>query len=307
MAAVSQEMIEDFVVRRRQGESLRSIARLHGVDPRTVSARIQKAEAANDEQHWKSVTLQVDASYLREHHQTLVKAASSLLGAISIEPLNVLGTWIPEKWIEGKLRIDPLAVDEASNGLLSGLQASTAKERTALERMGLKVLGGLLEHEAKIDDALKQWKSNWAEWQSRRDELIEAARGLLRREGIEVSQGGALAENLVQDVLLTRFTGKQQGELVIEDAEGDNGDHQAELFFRDESTSKKLLVGQGQQFDPIIESYDLVWDQIAHEARMGPMGESLGRFSQSVKELENMIDGLILRRRPQGKCQFCPR
>ncbi len=97
MAAVSQEMIEDFVVRHRQGESLRSIAHLHGVDPRTARARIQKAEAANDEQHWKSVTLQVDASYLREHHQTLVNAASSLLGAISIEPLNVLGIWIPEK------------------------------------------------------------------------------------------------------------------------------------------------------------------------------------------------------------------
>ena len=80
-----------------------------------------------------------------------------------------------------------------------------------------------------------------------------------------------VTEELVQDVLLTRFRGKQQGWLALEENANDNGDDQMKLFFKDDSTKKPLLTGQSQELEPVIESYKLVRNQIAMDARLMPM------------------------------------
>ena len=307
MTVISQEMIDDFVVRNRLGESIKSISLRHGVDPRTVKARIQKVEVATDNQHWQSVSRQVDVGYLREHHQSLINAASGLLDSISIEPLNILGNWEPQKWINGMVEFDPRPVPGVLSGRNSVALASTEKQRATLQRMRLKVLNGLLEHEPEIETALNLWKTFWVDVQKRRDELAEEARGLFEQNNVKDRVANIVTEDLVQDVLLTRFMGKQQGWLALEENANDKGDDQMKLFFKDDSTNKPLLTEQRQELEPVIESYKLVRNQIAMDARLTPMKEALDYFVQSVLTLEGLIDGLILRRRPQGRCQFCPR
>lgn len=303
MAKVTEEMIAQFIQLHRRGDSFRSIGARFQVDPRTVKSRIEKAERQKDRDHWVAVSLQVDVRYLEEHLGMLVRVSIDVQEAVQTSPF--------------KSDRDPLGLVAAlvatglkrNGGLLEsrGLDLRSPISKTnidavsglPIERLAAKVLNSLNEHEPTLEGLLDRWGGSWLKLQRGRTGLRNEAINLFRhyKEGGQVA--GALGPIAAGQAIASALDLPGQGNLTTEGL--------TRLMWTEGNHSRQICVVKPANVQLVYEAYEQVLEQLLLEERIRPLQEAYRSLTESVAEMEDLVDNIILWGKPRGTCFLCPR
>jgi len=67
-----------------------------------------------------------------------------------------------------------------------------------------------------------------------------------------------------------------------------------------------VCKGTKTEMERAKEAYDGVLDQMTPESITWPLVETHHRIGEQVRRLEELVDKLVLRRKPRGYCSLCP-
>ncbi len=311
MAKITAEMVADFIRLHRQGQSYRAIGERYKVDGRTVKARIDKAMKAKEEEHWEAVSRQVDAKYLDEHYRLLGHVALAVLNAVRTQPLFARARDKAEallhRMIEGGLGEPALDLLAGRGVDLDTLPTTSMPDRigeTPKMRLVERLLRGLMEHEATLSQAVEQWEECWDRFQQRRAEFGQEAQGLFVLgktvgETVTTALGAAVADEVLRSTLLNH----EIGALEVEEREDGRA---AILLVRGSSReAEDVCSGLEAELRSTVDAYAQVLSQLRHEGRMGSVVAAYKSLMKIVSQIEDLVDTLVLRGHPLGRCALC--
>ncbi len=311
VAKITGEMVADFVRLHQQGLSYRAIGQIYKVDGRTVKARIDKAKTAKDEEYWEGVSRQVDAKYLDEHYRLLAHVALALLNAVRTQPLIAPA----EDGAEALLhRMTEGGLGEPALDLLKGrgLDLDTLPTTSVGDKIGetpkmrlvQRLLQGLMEHEAALSQAVEQWKESRDRFQRDRVGFGQQSQGLFAggktvRDAAAAALGPAVADEVLRSTLL----GLETGALEVEKREEEKA---AIVLVRGSSgESEDICSGPEAEMRSAAGAYAHVLSQLRLEGRLGPVVTTYETLMDSVAHIEDLVDTLVLRGHPRGRCALC--
>ena len=271
MTKVTMEMAEKFRQQHVGGRSFLAIAEENDLDNKTVSHWVKKAQDALNEQHWTEVGTDLDARFLREHHQMLLAAARGVLRAVETSPKSVGPSQSAEVLLKAQVLAELQNLDEILAGrgidVVEGEPGYSGEDDwDLLDGMASKLQVGLLQHLPELKAAVEQWASDWQRFRDAKDELVQETAGSFP-EKIEAVEAKELASNAV-DLLL-----------------------------------KSEIEGMNYEVPPASELEFAVSQ--AH-GRMETALGALGRVRVSTASCRALVEDVFLRGGPPGKCQYCP-
>ena len=307
---ITDELIQQWIRLRRRGESYRSIGRRFQVDPRTVKSWVQKAGEEKEKEHWEAVSRQVDAKYLDEHYRMLLQVAAAVLDAVHTDPVFVHHELKSHVILNGRVQ----GAMQKSPQLLEGrgldIQPTMITEFPSyhneidnhpFERLGSKLLDALMEHEPQLKMAIEAWESDWSRFQHTRLKFIEAAKNLLKLANI----GDKLAERLKMEVVREALGNKLFNEEPWSSRVDVIDDKNAHLVRYSRSTRTEVYTGSKQEVEAAYNAYDKVLSQVLHKERIRPVDDSYQSLMKSIRQVEDSVDYLLLRGKPEGRCPLC--
>ena len=301
---VTQETIAQWVHLHRQGQSYRNIGRHFSVDPRTVKSWIQRVGEEREREHWEAVTRQVDARYLDEHYRMLLRVARAVLDAVESDPISVhhdlsIDSFF-NSYIESSLEVSSIVLAEGSMDRGSILEQSVLPVEM-VRRLSHKLFDSLVEHESQLGMAIEKWKEAWSRFQKLRSELIGAAENLFKIQKVAEKPALALHLAVVQEALETGLLGEEPSFFEIEES----GEGKAVLIGGRPGSMKRINQGLRQEVEAAEDAYQGVLKQISHEGRMSPVKDAYRNVKRCTKDVEEIVDRLILIGRPHGQCSLC--
>ena len=298
-------MVAEWVQLRRQGRSFAAIARDYGVDSRTVQSRIANFERLQEREHWEVVSRQVDTVYLQEHYRLLTRTALELVSAVIVDPLSLDTFWDADKWLQFKVKLDS---GQASEVLLGrGLELNPVVPRMEARpltgpQLADMLVTALLEHEPQLQKLVKAWRDSWNTLMEHRMDLAIQAISLLTQFGVEKNVAESVDAALAYRTLESAIRQRDFGSLaVIERREGG-----LDLVLDSGSLVNTIFKGTQQQIDQVVAAHPQVIAQLTLDGRLVPIKNTLARLSNSTNEIRGIIDILVLRGRPDGRCYLCP-
>ena len=305
MAKVTPEMVSDFIRLHRQGWNFTAIGKKYGVDPRTVNTRTARAETEQERIQWESISRQVGVSYLEEHYRLVVFAGVGVLQSVSRDPLERRPDQDADQVLrqgvalgsEGKALLERRGV-EIDNIRASGSQPT----RPDPSRLARRMIEALVEHEPELRTLLDKWARHFRDFQGRRHELAEQARWLLINSSVDEGFAGVLGMPLAQEALEVNLSNKSLGKFAIRDLE----DAEAQIVFEHAGQNELLLSGSKQKLHDLLYACDGLRDQVSHRERIDPVESVYRRLLDDISEIEDWIERLVLRGRPNGWCALCP-
>jgi hypothetical protein len=309
MGKVTEEMAAKFRRLNRQGQSYRAIGKQFGKDWRTVKAWVQKAVDAQERDHQQVLAQQVDARYLEEHYQLLLRVALGLGSGVRTDPMYASMGQSPELLIEAMVQ---LGLGQAADLLTSrGLDLDPPPMASLGDQVGefpgprlaRKLLGSLLEHEPELKASVDLWKGSWTQFQQERSKLVSQARNLLLRHWkVEEAVAQALASELCQDVIEARLLGRKPGTLLIEP----RAQEKTALVLDQGLNRREVYLGRKPEVERLAEVYRRSFEQASHPERVRPIQGAYEGLMESVERVQDLVDCLVLMGKPAGYCSLCP-
>jgi len=305
---VNEELLTQWIHLRRKGRSYRSIAMTFGVDPRTIKSWVQRAGEEKEKQHWEAVSRQVDAKYLDEHYRMIVQVAVAVLDAVHTEPVSVHRELDTRALLSNCIQSAVQKSAELVTG--RGLDMADAPDELSLhirtknhvaQRLSRKLLDALMEHEPQLKTAIEAWETDWSRFQQARLRLAEAAKNLFKLGEVSDKAAEGLKLAVVQEALENKLFGQEPCSSQVED----HDDGQASLIRYDRRTSKRIYEGPKQEIEAACNAYHGVLSQVSHKARMRLVENVYHCLRERVREVEDLVDRLVLMGRPQGQCPLC--
>ena len=308
MARITEEMTAEFVRLHRLGQSYSSIAQEFRVDPRTVKSRIQRASQGTDRLHWEEVLRQVDARYLVEHYRLLVAVAIRLQQIVRTDPMIAPPGDDPGKLIERLSTMEMEGVDEllAERGVDMEREVFTSiRDRIgepARSRLVQRLFDALQEHEPRLQHAMVDWATSWKTFQRERLSLGKQARGLFKGKHLEGEFVDAVAREMADSVMHLTLHGTAIGEFQIEEF----GDEKAYGFIVNDLTRKEIGESPLEVIKAVSKVYGEILAQLSHVERVRPVEEAYNSVREGLEKVEGLVDTLVLKGRPEGRCRICP-
>ncbi len=307
MAKVTEEMIAQFIQLHRRGGSFRAIGAKFQVDPRTVKSRIEKAERDRERDHWVAVSLQVDVRYLEEHLGMLVRVSIDVQEAVQTSPFKSAR----DPW--GLVAALVATGLKRTGGLLEsrGLDLRSPISKTnidrvfglPIERLAAKLLDSLKEHEPTLEGLLDRWAGSWVKVQGGRTGLRDEAIKLFRHCKVGEQVARALGPLAAGQAIASAFDLPGQGNLTL----GERDKALTRLMWTEGKNSRQICAVKTANVQLVYKAYEQVLEQLLHEERIRPLQEADRSLTESVAEMEDLVDNIILRGKPQGTCFLCHR
>ena len=169
-------------------------------------------------------------------------------------------------------------------------------------RLARKLGNCLLEHEPLLQTALDEWENNWARFQRRRSALINEAENLLKQRELEEEVAKKLGQEVVAGILKSQLAKEQPRSTRIEKRE----EGTAALLIDSYSGSQEVCAGSEQEVRTVLEGYEFVTRQVSLNQRVQPVSDAYESLKHSITRVEDLIDYMTLRGRPDGRCALCP-
>lgn len=305
---IQEEIVAQWILARRKGESYRSISNRFDVDPRTVKSWIQRAGEEKEREHWEAVSRQVDAKYLDQHYRMLLQVAAAVLDAVHTDPMSAHHELEARVILNGQIESAVRNSDEllVERGLNIRFRASEfapnpgIKDHTT-ERLGRILHDALLEHEPRLKSVIEVCESDWNKFQKARLKLMEAAKNLFKQANVRDSVAEALKIAAVQEVLKNRLFREAPRSSRVDVLDDKN----AHFVRYSRRTETRVYTGSKQEIEAVQKVYDKVLSQLSHPARVKPVQNCYQSLLDKVRQAESYIDRLILMGKPQGHCALC--
>lgn len=289
-------MVTQWIDLRRKGQAYRAIARKFHVDPRTVKSWVQRAGEEKEKEHWEAVARQVDAKYLDEHYQLLVRIGASLLNAVNTEPVDV------HRQLDAKALID-IYIQSALRGAADLLQGRGIDvESPQFTALSQNLFDGLMDHEPQLKAALGRWRTAWSDFQQACLKLAQQAGNLLKLKKVDPQVAKSLMLQAVQETLGARFSDEPPRSSLVEDV----GEEEAALVRYNQHSSREVYRGPKQGVQAVCNAYEEVLKQVSLEARMESLERAHCSLASCARKVERFVNRLVLKGRPGGRCHLCP-
>lgn len=272
MAKVSMEKAQEFLRLHKQGHSYLEIAKENGLNNKTVSDRVRWAEDFNNAQHWNEIGKDLDTRHMQEHHQMLLAAARGVLSAVSTLPRLVGDSQLAQVLVETQVFTWLQSLEEilASRGInvMSGEPGDSANgDWDLLRGMAVKLHEGLLQHLPELKTVEDRWASHWQLLRDGKDAMVEETANVLLKRGRTVEEANRLASDAVNIVL---------------------GDGSVDIVNEDQPVPELIFaVGQAK-------------------GRSDNAREALVGLRASVTDCRTVVEEVVLRGGPPGRCHSCP-
>lgn len=304
---IDEDMAAEWNRRHQKGQSYRSIAFEYGVDPRTVQGWVQKLMQGKDEEHWEDISRQLDSKYLDKHHRLLLRAAMALLGAVHTDPLQPLHVEVEYLIHKGIESVSHRAIEilkeiginfEPQGGDVLG----PARDRDEMvTRLSQKLVDALMEHEPLIEKAVDRWKICWSRFQQAHLGLAEEAKSLFKKRNLPDGIAEKLKWAVVKETLGKELSGEiWNSRIVVHDG------GEAELVRYCPDIERRLCKGPQAEMKAAQESYDELLPQVSHRERITPLLSAYRDLQGAVRDVDDLVDRMVLTGRPQGRCTLCP-
>ena len=272
MTKVPMEKAQEFLRLHKDGHSYVEIAKDNNLNNKTVSDRVRWAEDFNNAQHWNEIGKDLDTRHMQEHHQMLLAAARGVLTAVSTLPRLVGDSQLAQVLVETQVftRLQNLEEILASRGInvISGEPGDSADgDWDLLRGMAVKLHEGLLQHLPELKTVEDRWASYWQQFRDEKDVMVEETANVLLKRGGTAEEANRLASDAVNIVL---------------------GDGSVDIVNEDQPVPELIFaVGQAEGRS-----------DIAREALVG--------LRASVTDCRTVVEEVVLRGGPPGRCHSCP-
>ena len=132
--------------------------------------------------------------------------------------------------------------------------------------------------------------------------LGEQGSGLFRRKRLEGELVDTAAHEMAESVMRLTLHGTAIGEFQVEKT----GDGKARGYIVNELSRKEVGEGPLKVLKAISEVYDEVLEQLSHAERVRPVEEAYNSVREGLEKVEGLVDTLVLKGRPEGRCRICP-
>lgn len=309
--AITDESVSEFVRLHDRGQSYRSIGEKFGVDWRTVKSHIHNVQVEREQQHWQVVSRQVDGKFLEDHYAMLRHTGLAVLRAVSTQPLFASPDQIAHRLLNSVANYE---VSESTLTLLEsrGIDLSTIPLTEfpdvfgdpVSERIPLMLRRSLFDHEPPLERLVKEWEDSWDRFQLIRRRLAAETIGLLNQADDQGSLTQEFGIAFAHEVMAQNLLSLPPDYPVFDSFEG--GDEM--VHFRPgtpNGTSIRVKSAIGEF--SVMEVLDGVNAQISLAARMTPLSEAYDQLATVVSKIENYVDRISLKGRPEGRCpSLCP-
>lgn len=311
MAKITEEMVADFVRMHTGGSSYRAIGGKYKVDPRTVKSWIENARKERDREYWETVSQRVDAGYLDEHYRMLLGMANSVSEAVASNPITSHADEAPQQFLDraavASLHRNSDLLKQRGHSLDDSdwtVHSDQRPSRQPIHRLAARLLDGLLSHEPKLQKELERWEDRWQEFKEARDQVqVEALNLIEQNDELDLETGRSLAPEISTDVLEVTLLGAKPGQLIIEPP---NNGEAGLLFKKGSGELNRISVAVGQDPDEARTIVEWLGDQLSLEGRLGRVESVYERLTKCVTGIEEIVDRMTLRGRPEGHCEHCP-
>lgn len=272
MPRVDPEKAREFLRLSRQGFSYIKIGKKFGLNNKTVSLWVKKAEEYEKTMEVKAVGTDLSTRYTGEHHRMLLAASRGVHRAVSASLPSVGQGQEAEALLEhqvltGLQDMEDLLAERGVHVRPGEPGDSRDGDLDLLETMAIRLRDGLFQHIPELREAVEMWTASWDEFRARQVEVVgQVAGALVQARRVEGDAAMELASSAVTMVL---------GSSVSAGA-------------GEESSSAEL---------------DFAVSQI--EPRLDAVREALGRVRSSAVDCKNLVADLLLWGGTTGKCNAC--
>ena len=305
---VTDETIAKIQHLRRRGKRDSEIGRELGLDRRTVKAAVEHIGKVLDQEHWQTISRQIDAEILVRHYGDLMRLAIGIQEQIgSDDNLTSNPDFAGHKCIElsfAKVFGHDWSLGEIERGsqfahhrVLEPLSSARALA------LGNRLLGGLREHEPELLDAIEAWEQTFDRLQMEKGQLRQEAGASLRRAGLDQDMAKEAGMWLGQEVCQRTLNNADPG-FFQPRPRGDSGIDAVRII-----GDKEFLVFSGNEPEVagLCESYESVLKSLIKSDKLkGIRKEAFEDLPKWGEAVDGLVDMIILRGRPNGRCALCP-
>jgi len=272
MTKVNMELALELRRLHNLGSSFVDLGKQYGLNNKTVSDWVNKAEEFVKDQHWNEIGKDLDTRLMREHHQMLLAAALGVSRAVATPPQLVgpgqsADVLVDYHVLTGLQGLEEILAERGIDNMSGDMGSRRSDDMELLERMSAKLGSGLFHHLPELQAAKEQWSSDWQRFRDEKDKLVKETAGALVQRGRAADLAHQLASNAVGQALASEI-----GERVGEEPPD------PELDFAVEQADSRSVDARG----------------------------ALARVSASVAACRGMVEDIFLRGAPPGRCPSCP-
>ena len=305
---VTEEIVAKIQHLRRRGKGDSEIGRELGLDRRTVKAAAEHIGKVLDHEHWQVVSRQIDAEILVRHYGDLMRLAIGIQEQIdngynrTSDPAfrghqciessftKVFGHDWSLGDIEGKAQF-------AHYKTLEPLSSARALA------LGNRLLEGMREHEPEFLDAIEAWEQTFDRLQMEKGQLRQEAGASLGSAGLDQYMAEETGIGLWQEVCQRALNNADPG-FFQPRPRGDSGIDAVRIIGDKEF---RVFSGNEPEVAGLCESYETVLKSLMRSDKIRRIRkEAFEELPKRREEVDGLVDAIILRGRPNGRCGLCP-
>ena len=175
--------------------------------------------------------------------------------------------------------------------------------RDPKERLGKRIWCSLTEHEPDLKEGVEAWMKIWTGFQHKRANLGEEASGLLEKKKVDL-QGvsPAVTQGLADAAIMQCVHGFDVASIRLQET----SEAKYKVFMGDVPLGEEFEMDSKGSSEVLSAWQCFLGGQLRIEARSRPVVNAYEKLKEAVSKLEDMVDAIVLRGRPNGTCSLCP-
>jgi len=308
---VTEETVATIRQLRERGKKDSEIARELDLDRRTVTSAAQKVGKVVDYLHWEAVAQKVDSELLYQHQKDLTQLAvgvqerttSDLTGLPVSHPsfdsrrsLHLTFERLSEEgWLGGRTAKSPL--DEYQE---MSRQESLPPDR--LYRLGDRLMECLDQHEPELTRVFEMWRTGYDLCQEARAGLLRDAEAALGEGPAGSAPTGEIATAVLREACEHGFHQTATARFITQEQAGT----EIQLFRLIGRSEVPVYRGDSRGVAEASERYRLVLDAALGSPELRAATDAFRGLETVRAEIDAVTDGIVIRGRPNGRCELCP-
>ena len=307
---VDEEVAAQIRHLKARGEKDSEIAHKLGLDPRTVRTALKKIGKVLDYEHWTAVSRQVDSALLQRHYGYLMLLAISIQEQLKSDLSGLASSRICRSNDSMELVLTGLfkeGTSDSSMGQKGDITYNQFFHKMPGDRrqaLGNRLLKGMWEHEPELQEALDQWYQAFDNCQELKRILWRGAESALKRQSLEDSILHQIIPIMIQEVSELAINGVNKG--VFELREGGQSSSPVFAYRIIGGRDFHAYHGSHDATKDFCRKYEEVLHSLVPSTKLKRFKEAAGELPRLREEVDVVIDTMLLRGRPGGRCELCP-
>ena len=308
---VTEETVATIRQLRERGKKDSEIARELDLDRRTVTSAAQKVGKVVDYLHWEAVSQKVDSELLYQHQKDLTQLA---VGVQERTTSDLAGLPVSHPSFDSRRSLHLTFERLSEEGWLGGRTAKSPPDEyqelsrqenlppDRLYRLGDRLMECLDQHEPELTRALEVWRAGYDLCQEARADLLRDAEAALDEGPAGTAPTREIATAVLREACDHSFHQITTASFTTKEQEG----NQIQLFRLIGRSEIPVYRGDSQGVAEASGRYRSVLDAALGSPELRAATDAFRGLETERASIDAVTDGIVIRGRPNGRCELCP-